>query len=120
MTRAPSEQLRIGLSEEDGATVVRLAGVAGQSHADRLADALAAVAARRPTAVVFDLSRLDFISSLAIGVLVTFKYRLARQGGTMALVRVPPRVEQALRVARVFDDVILTNGTRVRVNSPSL
>ena len=116
MTRAACEQLRIGLSEEDGATVVRLAGGAGFRHADRLADALAAVAARRPAAVVFDLSRLDFISSLVIGVLVTFKYRLARQGGAMALVGVPPRVEQALRVARVFDDVIIASGARGGAN----
>jgi anti-anti-sigma factor len=116
VTATSSEQLRIGLSEEDGATVVRLTGDAGFRHADRLADALAAVAARRPPTVVFDLSRLKFISSLAIGVLVTFKYRLARQGGAMALVGVPPRVEQALRVARVFDDVMMTNGSQSSVN----
>jgi anti-anti-sigma factor len=114
VTGTSREQLRIGLSEGDGATVVRLAGDAGFRHADRLADALAAAAARRPRAVVFDLSRLGFISSLAIGVLVTFKYRLARQGGAMALVGVPPRVEQALRLARVFDDVIMPNGSGSR------
>jgi anti-anti-sigma factor len=116
VTHLKGGQLRIGLSEEDGATVVRLTGEAGFHSADRLADALALVAGRRPTLVVFDLARLEFISSLAIGVLVTFKYRLERQGGALALVGVPPRVEEALRVCRVFDDVRRMGGPQPSVN----
>jgi len=110
-----SEELRIGLSESADTSVVRLSGDAGFPDADRLADALAAVAARRPRKVVIDLSGLAFISSLAIGVLVTFKYRLKRQGGGMVIVGARPRIEETLRVARVFDDVMASGAARAGV-----
>jgi anti-anti-sigma factor len=111
-----SDELRIGISEGDGTSVVRLSGDAGFPDADRLADAMAAVAARRPPRVVIDLSGLAFISSLAVGVLVTFKYRLTRQGGRMRLVGARPRIEEVLRAARVFDDVLAGDPARANVN----
>jgi sulfate permease, SulP family len=110
------DELRIGLAETDGTSVVRLGGDAGFPGADRLADALAAVAARRPRRVVIDLSDLTFISSLAIGVLVTFKYRLIRQGGAIMLVGARPRIEETLRAARVFDDVLTGGAAPAQVN----
>jgi anti-anti-sigma factor len=110
-----AEELRIALSEADGTSLVRLSGDAGFPDADRLADALAAVAARRPRQVVVELCELGFISSLAIGVLVTFKYRLKRQGGRLIIVGARPRIEETLRVARVFDDVMANGAARAGV-----
>ena len=115
MTHATTD-FQIRLNEADGATVVCLSGDAGFRHADRIADALATVADKAPRKVDIDLSGLEFVSSLVIGVLVTFKYRLRRQGAAMALVRAPRRIEEALRVARVFDDVIVNRETGHGVN----
>jgi anti-anti-sigma factor len=65
--------------------VVRLRGVAGVLEAGALEASLLRLAARRPARVTFDLSRLEFISSLAMGSLVTFRRAAARAGGRVCL-----------------------------------
>jgi anti-anti-sigma factor len=89
---------------EDGGTfVVTPHGDAGFRQSELLGEALASVAARRPRRVVLNLSRLSFISSVGMGVLISFKHALARDGATLTLAEVPPRIAESLRAARLLD-----------------
>jgi anti-anti-sigma regulatory factor len=59
--------------------------VAGVLEAGVLDTSLSRLAARRPARVTFDLSGLQFISSLAMGALVDFRRAAARAGGRVCL-----------------------------------
>ena len=61
--------------------VVRLRGEADVDSGERLEAALDPVAAGRPFAVVFDLSELEFINSMALGALVRLHGALKKHGG---------------------------------------
>jgi anti-anti-sigma regulatory factor len=71
--------------------------VAGVLEAGVLEASLSRLAARRPARVTFDLSGLQFISSLAMGSLVTFRRAAARAGGRVCLAPdLQPMVREAL------------------------
>jgi anti-anti-sigma factor len=59
---------------------VWLRGEAGVAEAAVLENSLLGVVARRPACVIFDLSELRFLSSLAMGVLATFCRAAVRAG----------------------------------------
>jgi anti-anti-sigma factor len=89
--------------EQEGDTVLLTPdGDAGFRQAEALRDALARVAAERPRRVVLNLSRLDFISSAGMGVLVSFKHALARDGATLTLAAVPPPIFDVLHAAGLY------------------
>ena len=69
-----------------GGVVVRIRGEAGVAEAGALTVALLPLAARRPPCMTFDLGELQFISSLAMGVLVRFRQGVVRAGGHVRLV----------------------------------
>ena len=77
---------------------------AGFRQAEALRGALARVAAQRPRRVVLNLSRLNFISSAGMGVLVSFKHALARDGATLTLVVVPPHIFDVLHAAGLYKE----------------
>jgi anti-anti-sigma factor len=76
--------------------VVRLRGEAGVVEADALEAALLRLAARRPAKVTFDLSGLEFISRLAMGVLVAYRRGVVRTNGRVWLA---PEVRLMMREA---------------------
>jgi anti-sigma B factor antagonist len=57
-------------SDPTGAPVVTLTGELDMSNADALQNALAAITARRPQRLIFELSGLRFIDSAGIAVLL--------------------------------------------------
>jgi anti-anti-sigma factor len=91
------------MGELPGEVVVRVAGEAGVRQAAELTAALLGPSAGRPALVTLDLAGLNFISSLAMGVLVSFRRGVVRAGG---LVRLAPGlqepVHEALERARVL------------------
>jgi anti-sigma B factor antagonist len=60
----------------DGTTVVRLAGELDLYNASEVRDALATAAENKPQRIVVDLSRVEFIDSTALGVLIEARTRL--------------------------------------------
>jgi anti-anti-sigma factor len=60
----------------DGTVVVRLAGELDLYNANEVRDALATAADDKPQRIVVDLSRVDFIDSTALGVLIEARTRL--------------------------------------------
>jgi anti-anti-sigma factor len=80
-----------------GGVVVRIRGEAGVAEAGALTVALLPLAARRPPCMTFDLGELQFISSLAMGVLVTYRRAAVRAGTRVCLAPdVRPAVREAL------------------------
>jgi anti-anti-sigma factor len=84
--------------------VVRLRGEAGVAEASALAASLLPLVAPRPARVTFDLSQLVFISSLAMGVLVTYRRAAARAGSRVCLAPgLHPAVRESLERARLME-----------------
>jgi len=86
--------IEVGVIEAPGELVVLIAGEAGVEQATALEVALLRVSARRSPLVTLNLSRLRFLSSLAIGALVPFRRGVVRDGGR---VRMLPRLQESVR-----------------------
>ena len=95
--------LAVDCVEEQGALVVTPHGDGGYRQAELIGEALSKIAARKPSRVILNLSRLTFIDSVGMGVLISFKHALARDGGRLALAAVPPHIAEVLSVARLLE-----------------
>jgi anti-anti-sigma factor len=93
----------VTISDFDGGVLVRLEGEAGVVGLERLQFAFARVIARRTLIAVLDLSRLTFVSSLAIGQLVRLRRDLNRWNGCVKIASCPPVIRDALQTAGVAD-----------------
>ena len=104
MPRKPTESLLVvDSAQEQGTLVVTPHGDGGYRQAELLGAALSKIAAGRPAKVTLNLSRLTFIDSVGMGVLISFKHALARDGGKLALADVPPHIAEVLRVSRLLE-----------------
>jgi anti-anti-sigma regulatory factor len=84
--------------------VVALRGEAGIAEAAHLEASLAQLVARRPAGVIFDLSELRTLSSLAMGVLATYHYTATRAGVRVRrATALQPAVRDALDRAKLID-----------------
>jgi anti-sigma B factor antagonist len=98
-------KLTIQVEQRPAASVVKLAGEAGQEEADELDRQLKAVLASSPPLVVLDLSLLTYIASLGIGPLVSFRNDMTRAGRRVVITAPPSLVRETLRRAslqRIF------------------
>jgi anti-anti-sigma factor len=87
----------------DCGVLVRIEGEASCVGLENLQVAFARVLARRPPLAVLDLSRLNFLSSLAMGLLVQLRRDLARWHGLMKIANCPPAVGEVLATAGLAD-----------------
>jgi anti-sigma B factor antagonist len=90
------QDLHIAIDRRGEVVVLRLDGSAGLVSAPQLDRAVVSVLALRPTRVVVDARRLEFITSLGIGALFGLAKGLAAWGGGMSLEGVPSEVRQVL------------------------
>ena len=72
--------------------IVRVVGEAGISNVAVLERELTKILVLRPPLVVFDLSGLDFIASLGMGALMSFRQGLVRNGGMVRVAAAQPAV----------------------------
>jgi anti-anti-sigma factor len=102
VSAAPAFELTV--SHCEGEMVIRLKGEARFDCAGALLDGLLAPAARRQAVVTLDLSDLRSISSLAMGVLVSYRRGVVRAGGRVRLAKeLQPAVREALLRAELLD-----------------
>jgi anti-sigma B factor antagonist len=90
---------------EAGVTILEVVGILDAVGAEELRREVDAVAARRPPAVVVDLSSLRMIDSSGVGVIVRLFKRCAAFGGTVqvaGLKEQPLAVFKLLRLDRIF------------------
>jgi anti-sigma B factor antagonist len=89
--------LAISHSDTPTAVVIRLAGELGINTSQDLERHLTQECARHPRVTVFDLSGLEFMSSLGLGVLVTYRRAAQRWGGRVAVAAARPAIVEVLK-----------------------
>jgi anti-anti-sigma factor len=93
--------LQISNRDRDGVRIVLLKGEAGVAEAQELSSLMIELAASRPKKLVFDLSGLTFISSLALGEMAALAESLRRFEGHLAIASPTPLMRGALRRVRL-------------------
>ena len=99
------EPMQIRVEELPEGIVVRIAGDAGLQSIDVLQTQLNRLMAKRAPVVVFDLSELRFVSSLALGAFVEFNRGMNRNGCSVRLAAVQPLVFKTFQHA-MLDTVL--------------
>lgn len=106
MTAEPADMpmLALHVAARDTAagtcTVVELVGQADVT-AQSMPEVLAAEVAKAPRLLVMDLSKLSFIDSSALSVILRTHRALRRSGGKMALVNPSPAVARILQLVDI-------------------
>ena len=97
--------LEIEAEQTPRGLVARIVGDLGVDQVDELDRQLHLLTVLKPQLAVLDLSRVAFISSMAIGALVRFRNQVAEGGGRVALAGMQPGVQDSFRytgLERVF------------------
>jgi anti-anti-sigma factor len=89
-------QLNASVSAGDSYTLVALAGESDTNTGQQLRGILTAEAAKGVHYLIIDLSRLDFMDSTAVHVLLDVRVMLENHGGTLILVAPQPVVARLL------------------------
>ena len=81
----PAPPFHVGVSRSDGGVVVGVVGELDLATAPQLRDSLVALSEEGQTQVVLDLTRLSFIDSTGLSVLVMALNRARADGGSVLL-----------------------------------
>ncbi len=100
-------QLIVNRSQEPQGTVIEAVGEVDLTTAPQLREALLnAVGDTAPAGLIVDLSRVDFIDSAGLALLVEARKRLSPQGRTLSILLTPGRQpERVLKLGR-FDTIM--------------
>ena len=101
MSDTPRKPLTIETEQSDDVVIVRLAGSADVTGAEKLGDGLISVVAQRPRLIVVDMSGVDFAGSAALGAIVKAYIRCRSYGGDIRLANVQRRPRQAFELTRL-------------------
>ena len=93
--------LEIRQHSREAVEVIELDGEAGSAEAWEVGAVVSKLIESRPSRIVFDLSRLMFISSLALGELIRLANDVARFNCRVALAGMSPKIHELLRVLRI-------------------
>jgi anti-sigma B factor antagonist len=104
-------EFSVEVSVEAGRTVIAVAGDLDAHTAPTLQAELDPFTRRPAVALVIDLSRVDFIDSTGLGVIVTTLKHLREGGGTLDVVVCTPRVLKVFALTGL-DVVIPLHETR--------
>jgi anti-anti-sigma factor len=91
--------LQISAEQTASGFLVQLAGDADGEKVDELDRQLRLISNLNPREIVIDLSKLNFISSVGMGLLVRIQQQLKPTGGSVILLSPRPLVRDALRRA---------------------
>jgi anti-anti-sigma factor len=92
-------ELQITAEQTPAGFVVHLSGDADGEQVEELDRHLRLIINLDPKLVVMDLTRLNFISSVGMGLLVRIQNQLKEKGGRLVLAAARPLVREALRRA---------------------
>jgi anti-anti-sigma factor len=106
----------VEVSQTSDEMLARVKGDATVDSAGALLNGLLVHSARRRVSVTFDLSGLRSISSLAMGVLVTFGRSVIRRGGR---VRLAGELQPAVREALARADLLAEFDAAERTATPA-
>jgi len=94
-------QLNVNIYETADAVVIRLEGEAGIRAADGLQVPLQRITGARPALVIFDMTELQVVASLFLGLLVNFRRGLVAQGSRIQMAGVRPNIRELFQVTRL-------------------
>jgi len=101
--------LGIQTLESEGVSRIVLSGEFDLAGIERFDDAIAAVEARSPSAIVVDLDGLQFMDSSGLRALVTADDRAQRAGRRLAIVPGPPHVRRVFEITQLDDRLDLVD-----------
>ena len=87
--------LEIEAEQTPRGLIARIVGELGVEQVDELDRQLHLLTVLKPQLAVLDLSRVSFISSMAIGALVRFRNQVAEGGGRVALAGMQKNVQDS-------------------------
>lgn len=94
--------MKIDRRETNGVTLIALRGVIKLGESSRLfADYLEDVLKDGVSAVLLDMSEIDYVDSTGLGELVGYLQRFSDQGGKLALLRPQTRILNLLKLTRL-------------------
>ena len=104
--------LDLEIQDRPGMVVLALTGELDISSAPRVEKELARLEAPGPQTLVFDLSRLEFMDSTGLRIVVSGDARARQRGGRFAVVRGPEPVQRIFRITRLDErlDMVDTLG----------
>ena len=105
---ASSDSLTFSVSREPGYAVVAVVGKVDASTEQPFRDALTSVLVHGVPRIVVDLSRVTFMSSAGIGVLMGVRRVLADAGGSLVLASPHGEVAQVLSITGVAGVIPVT------------
>jgi anti-sigma B factor antagonist len=90
---------------DDGWAVVALTGELELATAPRLRQEVVSLVGEGHTRVVLDLSRVDFVDSVGLGIVVSALKRVRARGGELVVAGAVPRVKALFELTRL-DEII--------------
>lgn len=111
--------IEIRQRNQDGVEIVELEGEAGSAEAWEVQAVVSRVIEARPKAIVFDMTRLSFISSLALAELIRLANELARFNTRVSLAGMQPKIREVLHVLRIDQYYEIHNSVDEAVASAS-
>jgi anti-sigma B factor antagonist len=90
---------------EDGWAVVGVTGELELATAPRLRQQMVSLVGEGHTRIVLDLSQVDFVDSIGLGVIVSVLKRVRGRGGELVLVGAIPRVRALFELTRL-DEIL--------------
>jgi anti-anti-sigma factor len=117
------EPLVLETEKVAGATVVKLIGTADVTQVEVLDRRMTQVCAQHPPVAIFDMSKLTFIASISIAVLMRFRNSCTHWNGKMFLAGANEQVAGSFKRAKL-DQVFMMvpsveEALKVRTTSPS-
>jgi anti-anti-sigma factor len=97
-----ANELQLTIARKEGAFVVTLAGQARLNVEEAVATLQQEVIAHKPKLVVVDCSKLEFLSSIGMSMVLNLRSGVTKGGGVVRLTGLIPLVEGMLRNARVL------------------
>ncbi len=94
-------EYKVEVSQQSGATVIRISGRAGSPECEHLEEELTRLAALRKGVFAVDLTALDFLSSVGVSALLAL-HRTARSAGSdMRIACNRPLILQLIKTVRM-------------------
>jgi anti-anti-sigma factor len=94
---------RIDATEQGATSTIELEGEWDLSRQAATTNAIAQVLDRRPACLVLDLSRLSFIDSSGVHVLIDTSSRCAKQGARLVIIPGPRAVQRVFEICGLID-----------------
>lgn len=91
----------------DGTFVITVSGALNTETYQQFEKDVKGVVAAKPKAVILDLAALDYISSMGISALLSFRKAVSASGGSCVLMNVPASIKEVFRIVNALPDVPL-------------